>query len=422
MKILYLSACAQLGGAEKSLLDLLASMRAAKPDWPLRLIVSEDGPLVSRSIALGVATTVVPLPSTVARLGDAAVGGPAGHQRSRWSLMSELLSAAPAVLRYVRKLRKVIREIAPDVIHSNGFKMHLLGLWAKSAQAPIIWHIHDYVGTRPLMARLLCRYATRAALAVANSDSVAADVKTICGSRLNVNTIYNGVDLDNFSPFGPTLDLDALSGFAPATPETIRVGLLATLARWKGHETFLRAMAQIPADVPARGYVAGGALYQTNGSQHSLSELKLLAGKLGVSERVGFTGFIDEPASAMRSLDIVVHASTEPEPFGLVIVEGMACGRAVVVSEGGGAAELITVGTNALGHTPGDAEALAKCITRLATDSDLRRKIGQAGRSTAEQRFDRSRLAKELIPLYERASERIQNSEDRSQESGIRSR
>ncbi len=413
MKILYLSACAQLGGAEKSLLDVLASMRAAKPDWPLHLIVSEDGPLVARSIALGVVTTVVPLPATLARLGDAAVGGPAGHQRSRWSLMSELLLAAPAVRGYVRTLRKVTGEIAPEVIHSNGFKMHLLGLWAKSVHVPIIWHIHDYIGTRPLMGRLLRRYATRAAMAIANSDSVAADVKTICDSRLNVNTIYNGVDLDNFSPVGPTLDLDALSGFAPATPETIRVGLLATLARWKGHETFLRAMAQIPADVPARGYVAGGALYQTNGSQHSLAELKELAAKLGVSEQVGFTGFIDEPASAMRSLDIVVHASTEPEPFGLVIVEGMACGRAVIVSEGGGARELVSVETNALGHTPGDAEALAKCITRLATDSDLRRRIGQAGRITAEQRFGRARLADELIPVYERAGDRSQESEDK---------
>jgi glycosyltransferase involved in cell wall biosynthesis len=400
MKILYLSACAQLGGAEKSLLDVLASMRAAKPDWPLRLIASEDGPLISRSIALGVPTTIVPLPSALARMGDAAVGGPAGHQRSRWSLLIEMLRAAPAVLGYVRRLRSVIRELAPDVIHSNGFKLHVLGLWAKPKRVPIIWHIHDYVSSRPLMARLLRYYAKRAALAVANSSSVAADLTSVCGNRLMVKTIYNAIDLDNFSPVGPTLDLDSLSGFGQAPPETIRVGLLGTLARWKGHETFLRAMALIPADVPARGYIAGGALYQTNGSQHSLAELKQLAGKLGVADRVGFTGFVDEPASAMRSMDIVVHASTEPEPFGLVIVEGMACGRAVIASEGGGARELITVETNALGHAPGDADALAKCITRLATDSDLRRRLGDAGRSTAEQRFDRARLAKELAPLY----------------------
>ncbi len=402
MKILYLSACAQMGGAENSLLDILASLRAAKPGWPLRLVVSENGPVVSRSAALGVPTIIVPFPSALARIGDAAVGGPAGRQRSRWSLLAELLLAAPAVFGYVRKLRAVIREQAPDVIHSNGFKMHMLGVWAKPRRVPIVWHVHDYVSLRPLMSRLLRRCAARCALAVANSRSVAADVKAVCGTRLKVSTIYNGVDLENFSPSGPTLDLDILAGFEPANPETVRVGMLATLARWKGHETFLQAMALIPPDVPVRGYITGGALYQTNGSQHSLAELNQLAARLGLSQKIGFTGYVAEPAAAMRALDIVVHASTEPEPFGLVVVEGMACGRAVVVSEGGGAAELFTSGTDAMGHPPGDAKSLAGCIKRLACDSNLRRSLGRAGRNTAELRFDRARLATELIPLYQR--------------------
>jgi len=361
-----------MGGAEKSLLDILASVRAAKPDWSLCLVVSEDGPLVLQSRALGVETIIVPLPSALARIGDASVGGPAGHQRSRWLLLLELFSASPAALAYVRKLHRVLRELSPDVIHSNGFKMHVLGVRAKSARVPIIWHIHDYVSARPMMARWLRRYSQRCALAVANSQSVAADVKAVCGNGLTVETIYNGIDLETFSPVGSRLDLDALSGLPSVNGETVRVGMLATLARWKGHETFLRAMALVPADLPVRGYVAGDALYQTNGSQHSLAALKQLANELGVSDRVGFTGFVKEPAAAMRALDIVVHASTQPEPFGLVVAEGMACGRAVIASEGAGATELITVGTDALGHPPGDSETLAGCITKLATDPELR--------------------------------------------------
>jgi glycosyltransferase involved in cell wall biosynthesis len=405
MKLLYLSACGQLGGAEKSLLDILASIRQAEPDWPLQLIVSEDGPLVAESLGLGVATTIVPFPPALARLGDAGAGGPAGHQQSRWSLLTGLLSAAPAVAAYVRKLRRVIRELAPDVIHTNGFKMHVLGLWGRPARVPVIWHIHDYPSARPLMAHLLRRHSARCAMAVANSRSVAADALAVCGSGLRLKTIYNGIDLEGFSPAGPMLDLDALSGLPPAAPETVRVGMLATLARWKGHETFLRAMALIPADLPVRGYVTGGALYQTNGSQHSLAELHWLANKLGVSHRLGFTGFVNQPAAAMRALDIVVHASTRPEPFGLVIAEGMACGRAVIASQAGGAAELFTVGTDALGHPPGDASRLAACITRLVTDPGLRAQLGRAGRHTAERRFARARLAKELIPVYRTVTE-----------------
>jgi glycosyltransferase involved in cell wall biosynthesis len=405
MKIVYLNPLGQLGGAERSLLDILCSIRTAKPDWPLHLVVAEDGPLVSQSLALGVPTTVLPFPSALASIGDAAVAAATGQQGSRSALLRKLFSAAPATFAYVRNLRGTLRELSPDVIHTNGFKMHVLAVWARPRRVPIIWHIHDYVSSRPLMSRLLRRYASSCALAVANSQSVAADVKAVCGKSLTVNTIYNGIDLKTFSPEGPVLDLDALSGLPPANGDTVRIGILATLARWKGHETFLRAMALIPAELPVRGYVAGAALYQRNGSQHSLAELKQLADKLGVSHRVGFTGFVDQPAAAMRALDIVVHASTQPEPFGLVIAEGMACGRAVIASDGGGAAELITPGTDALKHSPGDANTLAGCITRLATDTELRRKLGQAGRVTAEHRFDRARLAAELIPIYQSVRE-----------------
>ena len=102
----------------------------------------------------------------------------------------------------------------------------------------------------------------------------------------------------------------------------------------------------------------------------------------------------------MRALDILVHASTEPEPFGLVIAEGMACGRAVIASQAGGAAELFETDVNALSHTPGDAALLAQRIALLAGDRSLRARLGAAARATAEQRFNRTRLATELIPLY----------------------
>ena len=124
-----------------------------------------------------------------------------------------------------------------------------------------------------------------------------------------------------------------------------------------------------------------------------------------MAERVAFTGYVEDAAAAMRGLDVVVHASTEPEPFGLVIVEAMACGRAVVASEAGGAAELIRPGVDALGHAPGDAAQLARRIGELAGDAGLRARLGAEGRATAERRFDRARLAAELVPIYQAAAE-----------------
>lgn len=385
-----------MGGAEAALLDVLASLREAEPGWKLELIVSDHGPISARAEALGVSTTVLPFPNSLARLGDAATN----NSTDRLHLLRRLALANPGIAAYVSRLRKLLRQRQPDIIHSNGFKMHVLGAMAKPRAVPLVWHVHDYVQSRPLMAGLMKLFSKRCALALVNSDSVGRDVKAACGEALPLKTIYNGIDTEVFAPRGECLDLDRLSEFSGGAPGTIRVGMLATLAHWKGHETFLRALALIARDIPLRGYIIGDALYQTGGSQTSLAELKRIAQELGIANQVGFTGFVAEPAAAMRALDIVVHASTQPEPFGLVIVEGMACGRAVIMSEAGGALELVEIGKNALGHTPGDAAQLADRITQLATDPQLLARLGAAGRTTVEQRFNRKRLASELIPLY----------------------
>jgi glycosyltransferase involved in cell wall biosynthesis len=162
----------------------------------------------------------------------------------------------------------------------------------------------------------------------------------------------------------------------------------------------------MPSNVPVRGYVIGGPIYQTQGSQCTLAELQLAANQLGLAGKIGFTGFLEDTSAAMRSLDVVVHASTQPEPFGMVIIEGMACERAVVASRAGGAAELVEEGRNALSHPPGDAAALAHQILRLAMDPQLRSRLGKGGRLSAEQHYGREGMARAAVALYQRVSEK----------------
>ena len=292
MKILYLNPTGLLGGAERSLLDVLASVKTAEPDWTLALVAGGDGPLVERARALGVATTVVALPDSIERIGDAGAGGPAGSQLKRLAMLRAMAGAACAVPRYTRRLGRQIDEIAPDLVHTNGFKMHILGAWATRRKRPVVWHIHDYVSMRPVMAKLMRFEVRRCAAAIANSDSVRSDARAVCGVGLDVVTVYNAVNLDEFNPSGRVIDLDVLAGLAPAPSGTIRLGLVATMARWKGHEVFLQAIASLPGEAPVRAYVIGDAVYHTDGSQVPLEALRSKARALGLGDRVGFTGFI----------------------------------------------------------------------------------------------------------------------------------
>lgn len=405
MKILYYNPTGALGGAEMCLLDLLAMLRAAQPAWPLHVLLGDAGPLQPEVESLGVPCTVLPLPGNVARLGDAGlvIAGEGGS--GRWQLAARGPGAALTAAAYLRRLRRTIHALAPDRVQTNSMKAHVLGAWAAPRGVPVVWHLHDYAGVRPVMARLLRWSARRAVEAVAVSQSVAADARRVLGPQTPVRTILNAIDLERFAPGpGDGAALDAAAGLPAAPAGTVRVGLVATFARWKGHTVFLEAAARLAADRPCRFYIVGGPIYRSAGSQYTLDELRSHAAALGLNERLGFAGYQADPAAALRALDVVVHASTRPEPFGRVIVEGMACGRAVIAIRDGGAAELFDDGVSAVGCPPGDAAALAEAIARLVADPELRHRLGRAGRQAALDRFDRRRLADQWSAVYNRSA------------------
>src|SRR5438876_12032167 len=214
MRILYLNPCGQMGGAEISLRDLLASVRTAEPGWEVWLLLGEDGPLAAEARELGAQVIVAPFPPALASLGDAG-----SHPVS---ILISLLKAAAGTALYARRLTRIQRTIKPDVIHTNGFKMHVLGLWGRSNGTPVIWHIRDYVSTRLVMKRLLRLHARFCSAAIANSESVARDIRRVCGPKLEAQCVYNAVDLTGYSPEGEQLDLARLSGLPPAEPDSVR--------------------------------------------------------------------------------------------------------------------------------------------------------------------------------------------------------
>ena len=395
MRIAFLNPSGELGGAETALLDLLVSLRSARPEWTLNLIASAEGPLLTRAAELKVPSTPLKFPPSLARLGE---WGRRRTASARVRLGAEIGAAAMPTVRYASRLKRVLAEINPDIVHTNGLKMHLLGARLHAPHARVVWHLHDYPAARPLTAKLLLREAHRCAAILANSDSVATQARQMFGPSPRVHTLYNSVDLARFCPRGPMLDLDALAHVSPGPPGTLRIGLVGTFARWKGHDVFLDAVARLRTRHRVRAYVIGAPIYTTSGSQFTLDELKQLARAKGIEESVVFTGRVNDVAPALRRLDIVIHASVEPEPFGLVIAEAMACGRPLVVSRAGGAAE---IADGALFHTPGNVQELADRIDQLVDDPELRASLGRSGHDTATRLFSRQRLAETLIPVYE---------------------
>jgi glycosyltransferase involved in cell wall biosynthesis len=371
-----------------------------RPDWELWLISAKEGTLVAEATKAGVHTIVLRYPASFAILGDAGFRGSAGLGTSKIAFLVKAVRSLPALWRYWRILKSTLQELNPDLVHSNGFKMHVLGAWAKPNRTPLIWHIHDYVSRRPLMRRILKLCRSKHAAIICNSRSVAADVQRIGLGQRPVHPIWNAVDLDSFSPHGQIVDLDALCQLSPPPPGILRLGLIATFARWKGHEVFLQALARLPDSIQIRAYVIGANIYETNGSQFTIQELQKLVVSLGLTDRVAFTGFLPDTASAMRALDLVVHASTDPEPFGLVIAEAMACGVPVVVSQAGGATEVAAGVDGVFFHQPGCAEDLSRAIILAIQSLDAGRQPNLKLRRRAEALFSLERFGREVSHLY----------------------
>lgn len=388
-----------LGGAETSLLTLLVALRALEPLWQMTVVAPSEGPLLERCRAAGIGGVVVPYPPAMSALGEPGAAGTNGRRPNRLRAALQLASTAAVLWPYLRRLKSELRRREATIVHSNGIKAHVATAMARPAGARLVWHLHEYVRPRPATAGLLRRMARRPAAIVVNSDSVAEDVRAAFGEGRALRRIYNAVDVSIFRPDGAASDLAAAAGMPPDTG-LVRIGLIATFGRWKGHDVFLDAIARLAGGPPVRAYVIGGPVYQTVGSQRSLAELQSYAASLGLGGVVGFTGHITDVPAALRALDIVVHASTSPEPFGMVIAEGMAAGRAVVAVSAGGARELFVDGVDALGHRMGDAEDLARQLRRLVQDPALRESLGRAARATATRRFPAARMAAEFREVY----------------------
>ncbi len=376
--ICYLNPLAKIGGAERSLLDLIGALDPQR--YRAVIIMPDDGPLAVEAAKLGARIHVVPLPALFRK---------AGRHAPLTSLAAMLLSPfllLPVLWRMIRVAR---RENA-CLLHANGIKVQVLACVLKVVlRVPVVWHLRDFSSRRrmwPLYRRLARRFAD---VLIANSRAVAREWD---GVHPNVRVIYNGIDIEKFRP--------------PAGEKTggeFRVAMLGILAPWKGHEVFLRAARLLKErDSAMRAWIIGDEIYDTGGHEGWRGHLENYARELGVDDCMEFLGFRADVPQLLHRTDLVVHASVEPEPFGRVVAEALAAGCAVIAANDGGVPEIVTHEKHALLTAPGDEAALADAVFRYETDTDLRARHAVAGCERVREHFALGETSQAVMAVYER--------------------
>jgi glycosyltransferase involved in cell wall biosynthesis len=367
-RVVYLDHSATLSGGELALLRLLGTLEV-----DAHVILAEEGPLVARLLAAGISVEVMPLAARAR-----------AHRRRASGLSS--LAAVPATALYTLRLARRLRRLRPDLVHTNSLKADLYGgAAARMAGVPVLWHVRDRIADdylSPSGVRLM-RAAGRLlpAVVVANSSDTLAMLGNL---RAPAHVVPSSVD----GNAGPRRERDG----------PLRVGIVGRIAPWKGQHVFIDAFATAFPAGPEQAVVVGAPLFGADEDRY-LDELRSLAAERGLGGRIEFTGFRDDVAGELARLDVLVHASVVPEPFGQVVVEGMAAGLPVVATAAGGPAEIVEDGVNGLLYPPGDVEALAQTLRRLAADATLRARLGANARERARD-FDPIRIAERMREIY----------------------
>jgi glycosyltransferase involved in cell wall biosynthesis len=276
-----------------------------------------------------------------------------------------------------RRLRDVLTAGNFDlVVCHSPWSQAIFGPVVRRMGLPLIFSIHDATDGRFWLER----WARRT-----TPDLV------LCNSQFTTTTLlglYPGTPIAHI--YWPVSSAPQLSAAACRniraelqTPESdVVIIQVSRLERWKGHLLHLEALSRI-ADLP------DWTCWQVGGPQKEketeyLTEIEACANRLGIKHRIRFPGQRKDVGALLAAADIHCQPNMEPEPFGRTFIEALAAGLPVVTTRMGAAVEIVDSSCGIL-VPPADPDSLAEALRTLASNGDLRRRYGAAGRARAEQ-------------------------------------
>lgn len=373
--MLFVNHVGELSGAESSLLTLVRHLdrrrlvpRAAVPAGPLAAELGE----------LDVPVSVMP-----------------ELRLSRPSNPWQTLVAAFRLRRWGGVLSTAAEELGCDLVAANSLTAGIAAATTLGGRVPIVWHARDLRAPERSVRWMIDRATRISAISCCVADHL---LRQKSGAREKTTVVYNGVDTVLFRPTRPA---DRVREELGVPADATFIGTVGQLVPWKRQELFLEAAARILAHRPGTWFAIVGADLFGEHPEYARG-LRELAGELGLSERVVFTGFREDIASVMAAMDLMLHPAEE-EPLGRVVMEAMSLGVPCVAADACGPAEIIEDGVSGVLAPPGDAHAMASRALELLARPDGLRRMGEAARGRIDGRFMAERMARLTEDLYEEA-------------------
>ena len=356
------------GGAERSM-QLLLSHLPERVD--VRVVLFEDGSYADELRGRGFEVAIVAPGIEVMAV-----------QRERLKL-----SAAFGVLSMIPKLIRTYRRLSADVIYTNTIKAHVLGAIAgRIGGFRVVMHLRDILnGPALTLLRIVAVGCTDQRIAISNAVATSLALP-------NTITVPNPIDLREYTNLLDRTEARERLALPVSVPI---VGILGRINRWKGHDRFLRIAKLVSEQSDAHFVIVGKAMFR---DEDFLGELRQMTVDLGISERVHFVPWLEDPRVAYAAIDINCNTS-RAEPFGRTIIEAAACGVPTVAFNDGGAPEAIEDGVSGRVVPIDDEPAFAAAILELLAAD--RTALAAASRAHARL-FDANLHAERIAAILDR--------------------
>ncbi len=306
-------------------------------------------------------------------------------------------------IHYRRSLRRLVKQFSVTTAHIVFFDYFSAVPWIAHSCGirRVIYEMQNSgefraTSWRKWLLRLRTKTMTRPVTRViAISEFVKRQLVAAGVPARKIVVRYLGVDTERFVP-DPRARRQWAEQFS-IPPNEMIVSTVSYLRPFKNPQVIVEAWQELrKRDVSARLIVAGDG--------DMLPELKVLAGRLGVADRVHWLGNVADPTSLLQASDIFVLASVG-EAFGLVLAEAMACGVPVVGSRSGSLTEVVEDGRTGLLCTPLDAHAFAGAIERLGRDVPLRTEMAARAVARVKEHFTVDIMVRRTIDIYDRSED-----------------
>ena len=387
--ILFFDHQAEMGGGEFSLIEAIKVLDKNKFN-PI-VMLGNRGPFKERLDEIGVNTGIIEVPEYFRTF---------KRDPLRKNNFIMFVKTALTLPKLISTTEKIIKQKKANLIFLNTIKSAFFGISAANkAKIKSIWIIRDCLTKdfyRPFFLKQIAHLAKKADRIICTSEEVKSNLLKITNNKVKskVIIIYNGVDLNKFSP---SLDGENIKREL-SLQNTRVVTLIGRLEPWKGQIDFIEAAKlALEKRKNLKFLIVGGPLF---GRQEYEKKCRNLVEELGLKKEILFLGFRKDVFDIMAASDIIVHTSTLPEPFGRDIIEAMACGKPVISTNIGGPKEIITPETGIL-IEPNRPDFLAEEVIRLIDDPEQRNLLGKNARKRAEEIFDIKTTTQQMESILE---------------------